>query len=122
MKKEYGGWMLSAFGLLAKLKFLRGTAFDPFGRTAERQTERKLVEDYFAMIDQRVAGLKRGANPAAGEDRAHPRDHPRLRPCQGREHQEGGRREGTAGRRSRKQPVCGCGGVAFPFPVVAKVA
>jgi len=58
MKKEYGGWMLKAFGLLAKLKFLRGTAFDPFGRTAERKTERQLVEDYFAMIEQRIAVLK----------------------------------------------------------------
>jgi indolepyruvate ferredoxin oxidoreductase len=58
MKKEYGGWMLKAFGLLAKLKFLRGTAFDLFGRTAERNSERQLVEDYFAMIDQRVAALK----------------------------------------------------------------
>src|SRR5262249_35141291 len=46
MKKEYGGWMLNAFGWLAKLKFLRGTSFDPFGRTAERKMERQLVEDY----------------------------------------------------------------------------
>jgi len=58
MKKEYGCWMLKAFGLLAKLKFLRGTAFDLFGRTAERKTERRLVEDYFAMIDQRTAVLR----------------------------------------------------------------
>jgi indolepyruvate ferredoxin oxidoreductase len=58
MKKEYGGWMLSAFGWLAKLKFLRGTSFDPFGRTAERKMERQLVEDYFAMIDQRMANVK----------------------------------------------------------------
>ena len=58
MKKEYGGWMLRAFGVLAKLKILRGTAFDPFGRTGERRAERKLVEDYFAMIDQRMAALK----------------------------------------------------------------
>jgi indolepyruvate ferredoxin oxidoreductase len=36
---------------------LRGTAFDPFGRTAERKTERKLIEDYLAMIDQRTAQL-----------------------------------------------------------------
>jgi indolepyruvate ferredoxin oxidoreductase len=50
--------MLKAFALLAKLKFLRGTAFDLFGRTTERKTERQLVEDYFAMIDQRIAGLK----------------------------------------------------------------
>jgi indolepyruvate ferredoxin oxidoreductase len=58
MKKEYGGWILNAFGWLAKLKFLRGTSFDPFGRTAERKMERQLVEDYFAMIDQRMASLK----------------------------------------------------------------
>jgi len=58
MKKEYGGWMLKAFGLLAKLKFLRGTSFDLFGRTAERRTERQLVEDYLAMIDRRIVALK----------------------------------------------------------------
>jgi len=34
-KKEYGGWMIHAFRLLARFKFLRGTAFDPFGCTAE---------------------------------------------------------------------------------------
>jgi indolepyruvate ferredoxin oxidoreductase len=58
MKREYGGWMLSAFKLLAKLKGLRGTPFDPFGRTDERKMERRLVEDYFGMIDQRIANLK----------------------------------------------------------------
>jgi len=58
IKKQYGGWMMGAFGWLAKLKFLRGTAFDPFGRTEERRTERALVEDYFAMIDQRATALK----------------------------------------------------------------
>src|SRR5262249_21172017 len=63
MKKEYGGWMLSAFGWLAKLKFLRGTSFDPFGRTAERKMERQLVEGYFAMIDQRMASPKRQPIP-----------------------------------------------------------
>jgi indolepyruvate ferredoxin oxidoreductase len=57
-KKEFGGWMIHAFRLLAGLKFLRGGAFDPFGRTEERRTERKLVADYFDMIDQRIAGLK----------------------------------------------------------------
>jgi indolepyruvate ferredoxin oxidoreductase len=56
-KKEYGGWMLQAFRLLAKLKFLRGTAWDPFGRAADRKTERKLIDDYFEMIEQRTAGL-----------------------------------------------------------------
>jgi indolepyruvate ferredoxin oxidoreductase len=56
-KKEYGGWMLHAFRLLARLKALRGTSFDPFGRTWERRMERKLVADYFAMIEQRTAAL-----------------------------------------------------------------
>jgi indolepyruvate ferredoxin oxidoreductase len=57
-KKEYGGWMLHAFRLLARLKFLRGTAWDPFGYAAERKNERKLIDDYFAMIEQRIPGLK----------------------------------------------------------------
>jgi indolepyruvate ferredoxin oxidoreductase len=58
LKKEFGGWMMPAFRLLAKLKFLRGTAWDPFGRSAERKTERRLIEDYLGMIDQRIASLK----------------------------------------------------------------
>jgi indolepyruvate ferredoxin oxidoreductase len=49
--------------VLAKLKFLRGGAFDPFGRTEERRTERKLIEDYLAMIDQRIAGLNAAQIP-----------------------------------------------------------
>ena len=57
-KKEYGGWMMHAFRVLARMKSLRGTTFDPFGRTAERQAERKLIEDYFAMIENRIAHLR----------------------------------------------------------------
>ena len=57
-KKEYGPWMMRAFGLLARLKFLRGTALDPFGHSAERKTERRLVEDYLGLIDTRFATPK----------------------------------------------------------------
>ena len=56
-KMSFGPWLLPAFRLLAKLKFLRGTAFDPFGRSAERRTERKLIEDYEAMLDNVLAAL-----------------------------------------------------------------
>jgi len=56
-KKPYGPWMLRAFGLLAKLRRLRGTAFDPFGRTAERRTERRLRDDYLALVEELSAGL-----------------------------------------------------------------
>ncbi len=56
-KAEYGAWMLGAFRLLAKLKGLRGTAFDVFGYTAERKGERKLIEEYFATVDTLLATL-----------------------------------------------------------------
>ena len=56
-KMTFGPWLLGAFRLLARLKFLRGTPFDPFGRTAERRIERKLVTDYEALLDHLIAGL-----------------------------------------------------------------
>ncbi|MGE5648743.1 MAG: DUF6537 domain-containing protein, partial [Bacillota bacterium] len=46
VKQEFGPWMMKAFGVLAKFKFLRGTAFDLFGHTAERKTERALIGQY----------------------------------------------------------------------------
>jgi indolepyruvate ferredoxin oxidoreductase len=48
VKKQYGEGMLKGFGLLAKLKWLRGTLFDPFGRTEERRMERALIKQYEA--------------------------------------------------------------------------
>ncbi len=51
VKKEYGPWMFKAFGLLAKLKFLRGGPLDIFGRTDERRGERQLIADYEATIE-----------------------------------------------------------------------
>ncbi len=57
IKKQYGPWMLQGFRLMARLKFLRGTAFDIFGRTAERRLERQLIADYEKLIDELLAGL-----------------------------------------------------------------
>jgi indolepyruvate ferredoxin oxidoreductase len=57
VKMSFGPWMLTAFGVLASLKFLRGTALDPFGYTAERRTERQLVRDYESLLDELVAKL-----------------------------------------------------------------
>ena len=42
--------MMRAFGLLRRFKGLRGTPFDPFGRTAERRMERALIKEYEADI------------------------------------------------------------------------
>ena len=56
-KISLGPWMLGAFGLLAKLKGLRGTAFDVFGYTQERKTERKLIADYEALLAEILSKL-----------------------------------------------------------------
>ncbi len=45
-KSSFGPWMMSGFRLLSRLKGLRGTAFDPFGRSAERRMERHLLARY----------------------------------------------------------------------------
>ncbi len=57
LKQEFGSWMLPAFKVLAKLKFLRGTAFDPFGHTSERKAERALLGEYEALVGELLAGL-----------------------------------------------------------------
>jgi indolepyruvate ferredoxin oxidoreductase len=57
VKQAYGPWMLKAFGLLAKMKGLRGTAFDVFGRTAERRTERALIGEYRTTIEELLRTL-----------------------------------------------------------------
>ena len=57
VKRGFGPWMLSAFGLLARMRRLRGTWLDPFGKTAERRMERRLIADYEAIIDTIATGL-----------------------------------------------------------------
>ena len=51
VKQEFGPWMLKAFGVLAKFKGLRGTAFDVFGYTAERRMERALIGEYRRTVE-----------------------------------------------------------------------
>ncbi|MCU0927848.1 MAG: indolepyruvate ferredoxin oxidoreductase family protein [Burkholderiaceae bacterium] len=57
VKRPFGPWVRTVFGVLAKLKGLRGTALDPFGRTEERRTERALIGEYRACIDELLKGL-----------------------------------------------------------------
>ncbi len=57
VKRSFGPWILRAFKPLAALKPLRGTPLDPFGYTAERRMERKLIRDYEALIAEIFAGL-----------------------------------------------------------------
>ena len=57
-KKRYGPWMLKAMGLLAKFKGLRGSALDPFARSADRKLDRQLIADYEALVEELIAGLQ----------------------------------------------------------------
>jgi indolepyruvate ferredoxin oxidoreductase len=56
-KITVGPWMMPLFKLLARLKSLRGTAFDPFGYAAERRLERKLLADYEATLKELLERL-----------------------------------------------------------------
>ncbi|GAA4225228.1 indolepyruvate ferredoxin oxidoreductase family protein [Actinomadura meridiana] len=49
-----------AFHVLRAMRRLRGTPLDPFGATAQRRAERRLVADYLKIVDELVAGLGNG--------------------------------------------------------------
>ena len=67
VKREYGPWMFKAFGLLAKLKFLRGGTFDIFGYTEERKMERRLINEYEATVGGLLETLDGGNVDLAAE-------------------------------------------------------
>lgn len=60
VKRRYGPATLRLFGVLARLRFLRGTAFDVFGHTAERRAERALIEQYREQLGAILPKLNRG--------------------------------------------------------------
>jgi indolepyruvate ferredoxin oxidoreductase len=64
-KREFGPWVMTAFKVLAKLRGLRGTALDPFGRTEERRMERQLIADYERTVDELLAKLDRDNHATA---------------------------------------------------------
>jgi indolepyruvate ferredoxin oxidoreductase len=49
-KMRLGPWIVPVFRLLARLKFLRGTWADPFGYTAERKLERRMIDEYETLL------------------------------------------------------------------------
>ena len=66
-KMQFGPWMMAAFKVLARLKGLRGTALDIFGRTAERRMERALIGEYESTVETLLAGLTRDNHALALE-------------------------------------------------------
>jgi len=66
-KQQFGPWMMLPFRVLAKLKFLRGTALDVFGRTEERRMERALIGEYERTVETLLGGLARDNHALAAE-------------------------------------------------------
>ena len=56
-KIVFGAWMMTALRVLARLRRLRGTRFDPFGYLPERRAEREMIADYEALVRELCAGL-----------------------------------------------------------------
>ncbi|MBN7755380.1 indolepyruvate ferredoxin oxidoreductase family protein [Nitratireductor aquimarinus] len=72
LKREFGPWVRLPFRMLARMKRLRGTAFDPFGRTAERRMERELIGWYEAHVEKALAQLDTGNAATLAETLALP--------------------------------------------------
>jgi indolepyruvate ferredoxin oxidoreductase len=56
-KLRLGSWFVPFFKLLRRLRGLRGTAFDPFGRAEVRRVERQLPGEYLRLVDEVLAPL-----------------------------------------------------------------
>jgi indolepyruvate ferredoxin oxidoreductase len=58
LKRSFGPWIQPLFRLLARLKFLRGTALDVFGYTQDRRLERDLIGWYQALVTELLPQLR----------------------------------------------------------------
>ncbi len=56
-KLKLGPWFGSVFGVLARMKMLRGTPLDPFGFAAVRRLERQLPGEYRSLVEKALVGL-----------------------------------------------------------------
>ena len=65
IKRQFGAWMGTAFGVMKRFKGLRGSALDVFGKTEERRQERELIEDYIDQLDRSIAGLSPASHAKA---------------------------------------------------------
>jgi indolepyruvate ferredoxin oxidoreductase len=56
-KRRFGQWILHGFKLLACLRGLRGTPFDPFGYADDRRLERQLLRAYESRMEELIGKL-----------------------------------------------------------------
>ena len=57
IKSTFSSWIFPVLKMLSRFKFLRGTAFDLFGKTKERRMERQLIKEYEQTIKELLLGL-----------------------------------------------------------------
>ena len=66
-KLKLGTWFVPAFRSLYRMRRLRGTKLDPFGKAEVRRVERELVADYEAVVAEALALLTPDSHAAALE-------------------------------------------------------
>ena len=66
-KRRFGPWVRPLLKLLARMKGLRGTPIDPFGRSAERRLDRALIAEYEATLADLLGALDRDNHAVAVE-------------------------------------------------------
>ncbi|HEX6582988.1 MAG TPA: indolepyruvate ferredoxin oxidoreductase family protein [Thermoleophilaceae bacterium] len=66
-KLKLGSWFVPAFRSLYRMRRLRGTRLDPFGRAEVRRVERELIDEYEGMVAEAVALLTPDTHDTAVE-------------------------------------------------------
>jgi indolepyruvate ferredoxin oxidoreductase len=66
-KLKLGRWFVPGFRLLYRMRRLRGTRLDPFGRAKVRRVERMLIDEYEALVDEALALLTPESHATAVE-------------------------------------------------------
>jgi indolepyruvate ferredoxin oxidoreductase len=66
-KMKFGGWMLGAMRVLARMRVLRHTRFDPFASAQDRREERELIADYQDLVTHVASHLNANNYAAAAK-------------------------------------------------------
>jgi indolepyruvate ferredoxin oxidoreductase len=66
-KLQLGSWFVPSFRALYRMRRLRGTKLDPFGRARVRRLERELITEYEEMIAETLAQLTPDSHATALE-------------------------------------------------------
>jgi indolepyruvate ferredoxin oxidoreductase len=66
-KLKFGSWFIPSFKALYRMRRLRGTKLDPFGRAEVRRVERELIEEYEGMVEDALSKLTPETHATARE-------------------------------------------------------